>query len=64
MLSPPTANIAKSPLTQSTPREWLRKSRKLARLLAVRAYRHALLAQRVAATVEHQGQPFAGSTGP
>jgi FkbM family methyltransferase len=44
-------------------REWLRKSRKLTHLLIVPAYRHALLAWRVAATVEHGGQPFAQSYG-
>ena len=44
--------------THSTSREWLRKSRKLAHLLAVPAYRRALLGQRVAATVEHERQPF------
>jgi FkbM family methyltransferase len=44
-------------------REWLRKARKLRQLLAVPAYRRALLAWRVAATVEHEGQPFAESYG-
>jgi FkbM family methyltransferase len=44
-------------------REWLRKARKLWHLLIVPAYRHALLAWRVAATVEHEGQPFADSYG-
>jgi FkbM family methyltransferase len=42
-------------------REWLRKARKLGRLLIVPAYRHVLFAWRVAATVEHDGQPFAES---
>jgi FkbM family methyltransferase len=42
-------------------REWLRKARKLRRLLIVPAYRHVLFAWRVAATVEHEGQPFAES---
>jgi FkbM family methyltransferase len=42
-------------------REWLRKARKLRRLLIVPAYRHALFAWRVAATVEHERQPFAES---
>jgi FkbM family methyltransferase len=41
----------------------LRKFRKLAHLLAVPAYRRALVSQRVAATVEHEGQPFADSYG-
>jgi FkbM family methyltransferase len=44
-------------------REWLRKARKLRRLLIVPAYRHVLLASRVAATVEHEAQPFAESYG-
>jgi FkbM family methyltransferase len=44
-------------------REWLRKARKLRRLLIVPAYRHVLLAWRVAAAVEHEGQPFADSYG-
>src|SRR5215218_10204333 len=45
------------------PSEWLRKARKLRHLLAVSAYRRALLAHRVAATIEHEGQPFAESYG-
>jgi FkbM family methyltransferase len=44
-------------------RESLRKSRKLMRLLAVREYRRALYLHRVAATIEHEGQPFAESYG-
>lgn len=48
---------------QRAPREWLRKSRKLMHLLAIPAYRRVLLSRRVAATVEHEGQPFAESYG-
>ena len=48
---------------QRPPREWLRKSRKLMHLLAIPAYRRVLLSRRVAATVEHEGQPFAESYG-
>lgn len=44
-------------------RESLRKSRKLVRLLAVPEYRRALYSHRVAATIEHEGQPFAESYG-
>jgi FkbM family methyltransferase len=58
--------FSRTPLPLSTtprraPREWLRKARKLRHLLAVPGYRHALLALRVAATVEHERQPFAES---
>jgi FkbM family methyltransferase len=49
--------------SRRVPREWLRKSRKLARLLAVPVYRHALISAHVAATVEHEVQPFADSFG-
>jgi FkbM family methyltransferase len=46
---------------RQVPGESLRKARKLGRLLAVPAYRRALFVCRVAATVEHEGQPFAES---
>jgi FkbM family methyltransferase len=44
-------------------RDWLRKSRKLASILANPAYRRPLLDEGVAATVEHEPQPFASSYG-
>ena len=44
-------------------RESLRKSRKLVPLLAVSDYRRALYSHRVAATIEHESQPFAESYG-
>jgi FkbM family methyltransferase len=54
---------ARSSITarRQVPGEWLRKARKLGRLLAVPAYRRALFPWRVASTVEHEGQPFAES---
>jgi FkbM family methyltransferase len=54
---------ARSSITarRQVPGEWLRKARKLGRLLAVPAYRGPLFACHVAATVEHDGQPFAES---
>jgi FkbM family methyltransferase len=44
-------------------RDRSRKIRKLGRLLPVPAYRRALLHHRVAATIEHHGQPFGETYG-
>lgn len=57
------ARTVRRSAARATTQEWLRKARKLARVLAVREYRRALFSHRVAATVEHEEQPFTDSYG-